>query len=199
VDSAGIFDVTINSGCGVFTSPPISTTLNAIPVLTASSDISIPCDSLITLNVSGANSYSWYPANLVSDSTGSIVTVSLDQTTTFIVTGYSSVGCSSFDTIIVTVNCDTLFLPSGFSPNGDGKNDFFVISNLAKYPNATLKIFNRWGNLVYIKDRYDNSWNGFSNSEKVRLGEELPNGTYFYVFEPNNGEKSKQGFVILRR
>jgi gliding motility-associated-like protein len=82
---------------------------------------------------------------------------------------------------------------------GDGKNDFFVISNLTKYPNATLKIFNRWGNLVYIKDRYDNSWNGFSNSDKVRLGEELPNGTYFYVFEPNNGEESKQGFVILRR
>ena len=199
VDSAGTFDVTITTGCGVFTSLPINTTLNPIPVITASSDISVPCDSLIILNVSGANNYSWYPANLVSDSTGSIVTVNLDQTTTFIVTGYSSVGCSVSDTIIVTVTCDTLFLPSGFSPNGDGKNDFFVISNLTKYPNATLKIFNRWGNLVYIKDRYDNSWNGFSNSDKVRLGEELPNGTYFYVFEPNNGEESKQGFVILRR
>jgi gliding motility-associated-like protein len=199
VDTAGIFDVTITNGCGVFTSSPVSTTLNPIPALIVSNDISVPCDSLITLSVSGASTYSWAPANLVSDSTGSLVTVSLDQTTTFAVTGFSSAGCASFDTIVVTVTCDTLFLPSGFSPNGDGKNDFFVISNLAKYPNATLKIFNRWGNLVYIKDRYDNSWNGFSNSDKVRLGEELPNGTYFYVFEPNNGEESKQGFVILRR
>ena len=74
-----------------------------------------------------------------------------------------------------------------------------MISDVARYPDAILKIFNRWGDMVYEKDHYDNSWNGFSNSDRIKIGQVLPNGTYYYVFIPGNNESTKAGYVILRR
>ena len=85
-------------------------------------------------------------------------------------------------------------IPQFYTPNGDGTNDFFEIRNLVIYPNNTLKIFNRWGDLVYEKENYDNSWGGESNSNS----NELPSGTYFYVFDIKDKE-SKTGFVHLKK
>jgi uncharacterized repeat protein (TIGR01451 family)/gliding motility-associated-like protein len=60
-----------------------------------------------------------------------------------------------------------------FTPNSDGINDFFVISNLELYPDNELVVLNRWGNEVYSKKSYDNLWDGSNLSE----------GTYFYVLK----------------
>jgi gliding motility-associated-like protein len=92
-----------------------------------------------------------------------------------------------------------LNIPTGFSPNGDGVNDYFFIENIERYPNALFKVFNRWGNLVYEKQNYDNSWNGDSNSKIITIGEVLTNGTYFYVLDLANDEDPIQGYIILRR
>ncbi len=97
--------------------------------------------------------------------------------------------------------CD-LFVPEIFTPNGDGINDFLVIKGLDKYPNAQLKIFNRWGNLVYESNGvYKNDWNG-TNQFGTRIGgDKLPVGTYFYILEPNdpkNKLKPKKGYVYLQ-
>jgi gliding motility-associated-like protein len=154
---------------------------------------------MLLLSATGATDYSWSPANLCLPPDVATTVVSPDITTWFIVTGTDANGCSSSDSVLVTVSCDTLFVPSGFSPNGDNINDYFVISQLEKYPNANLKIFNRWGALVYEKDKYDNTWNGLSNSDLIRMGEELPDGTYYYVLDLKDGNDPLQGFVVLRR
>ena len=87
-----------------------------------------------------------------------------------------------------------LEMPTGYSPNGDGLNDFFVVHGIDAYPNNNLSIFNRWGNLVFVADGYHNIWNGQNNS-----GQPLPDGTYFAVLTINGGEIVLKGYVDMRR
>ena len=63
-----------------------------------------------------------------------------------------------------------IFIPSGFSPNGDGINDFWQIVGIDKYPNNTVYIFNRLGVKVFSSINYKNDWNGFYNGNKVPDG-----------------------------
>jgi gliding motility-associated-like protein len=199
VTTGGDYEILATSGCGPFNDGPVTITVNTLPVVDGGSDATITCDSVLTLSATGALNYSWTPSALCTTPDQATTDISADVTTTFIVVGTDGNGCSSLDTVIVTVTCDTLFVPSGFSPNGDNVNDFFVINQIDKYPNANLKIFNRWGSLVFEMDKYDNTWNGFSNSDLVRVGEELPNGTYYYVLDLKDGSTPLNGFVILRR
>ncbi|MBK7666383.1 MAG: tandem-95 repeat protein [Sphingobacteriaceae bacterium] len=93
----------------------------------------------------------------------------------------------------------SLVIPQGFSPNGDGTNDLFVIKGIGAYPNNKLNILNRWGNVIYKMDGYDNTWNGKS-SEGVKFGsDDLPEGTYFYILDLGNGDKPYKGFIYLNR
>jgi gliding motility-associated-like protein len=84
-----------------------------------------------------------------------------------------------------------LFIPSGFSPNGDGINDFWQIVGIDKYPNISVYIYNRLGVKVFSSNNYKNDWNGFFNGIKV------PDGTYFYelILGPN---MIKKGYVFVK-
>lgn len=84
---------------------------------------------------------------------------------------------------------------NGVSVNNDGKNDYFGIDNL-NFPENRLRIFNRWGRLVYETENYDtkgNVFKGFAESGSLVLdkGKKLPTGTYYYLFE----YKDKQGEI----
>lgn len=85
-----------------------------------------------------------------------------------------------------------IFVPTGFSPNGDGTNDTYVIRGITAFPDARLSIFNRWGNLVWQADGYHNEWDG-SNAH----GQPLSDDTYFAVVEYNG--RSVSTFVLLKR
>lgn len=102
-------------------------------------------------------------------------------------------GCRATDTITLTEPFE-LEMPSGFSPNHDGKNEFFLIHGIESYPDNEVTIYNRWGNIVYNKIEYKNEWYGNSNN-----GQSLPDATYFVILEINNGEIVKKGYVELRR
>lgn len=199
VKTSGDYEINVTSGCGLFSDGPVTVTVNPLPIISAGSDATITCDSVLSLNAIGALTYSWQPAALCTTPDQASTTVQPFITTAFVVYGTDVNGCIAGDTVLVTVSCDTLTIPSGFSPNGDGYNDFFVITNMERYPDALLKIYNRWGELVYEKKKYDNTWNGISNSDLIRMGEELPNGTYYYILDLKNDEKSLNGFVVLRR
>lgn len=93
----------------------------------------------------------------------------------------------------------SLFIPTGISPDGDGYNDFFVIKGL-KGRMIRLTVFNRWGNKVYVKTDYDNSWNGYPNVVGFTVGDgKLPPATYYYIVEFLDGNKeSFTGYVVLQ-
>jgi gliding motility-associated-like protein len=91
---------------------------------------------------------------------------------------------------------DCMEIPSIITPNGDDKNEAFSIpclSQIGKYPNNELIIFNQWGDEVFRQKPYGNSWAGTFD------GEELPDGTYFYVLDLGNGDKPLSGFLIVQR
>ncbi|MES2627950.1 MAG: ice-binding family protein, partial [Bacteroidota bacterium] len=98
------------------------------------------------------------------------------------------------------VTYPTVFkIPGGFSPNGDGTNDRFVIAGIEYYPTNTLTVFNRWGDKVYETDSYSNNWNGDSN-RGLRVGSnELPAGTYFYVLDLGDGSAAYKGTIYLSK
>ena len=85
-----------------------------------------------------------------------------------------------------------------FSPNNDGKNDTFVIQCIEQYPNNTLKVFDNNGALVYSKEGYDNSWNGYSNSQwTLNRSKPVPAGVYFYILDLGNDTKSMTGWIFI--
>ena len=91
-----------------------------------------------------------------------------------------------------------LTIPEAFSPGNDGFNDFFEILGLGNYEQVSIKIYNRWGSLVYTNNAYANDWDGKSNVSGT-LGSELPTGTYFYIIKINDTGEKKNGYVFLKR
>ena len=86
-----------------------------------------------------------------------------------------------------------------FTPNNDGANDLFRIDCIESYPNNELKVFNRYGALVYSKQHYENDWDGTANvSGVVNRGDMLPTGTYFYVITIGDGTVKKGWLSIMR-
>jgi len=93
-----------------------------------------------------------------------------------------------------------LNIPTGFTPNGDGLNDVLEILGSERCLPIDITVFNRWGQIVYSKVDYDNSWNGNSNS-----GEAIPDGTYFLRVDFHNVEDQRLsyqeyvGYLDVRR
>ena len=84
------------------------------------------------------------------------------------------------------------------TPQGDGLNEEFIIGCLEKFPENKLEIYNRWGQLVYRQENYDNTWKGTN-----QRGAALPPGGYFYVFEYRDPQtqqllRKKGSITILR-
>lgn len=112
--------------------------------------------------------------------------------------------------IMANEESETFDIYNGVTPNGDGLNDFFEINSVQNYPNNTLKIFNRWGVLVWETDGYgglsgeENVFRGESNGRAtIASGEQLPTGTYFYVLtfngDQNPGKSNYTGFLYINR
>ena len=83
--------------------------------------------------------------------------------------------------LIDVYNQCPLAVPNVMTANGDGTNDVLIISNLEDYDKVDLKIFNRWGNLIYENADYQNNWSGYDKS-----GAKLTDGVYFYLVTPTS-------------
>ncbi|GAB2800649.1 hypothetical protein GCM10027275_53410 [Rhabdobacter roseus] len=102
-------------------------------------------------------------------------------------------------TPIVIPEGDTVFIPEGFSPNGDGINDLFIIRNTGGQ-RVSLEVYNRWMTLVYKSEDYKNDWDGAPNSgvSTGAASRGLPDGTYFYVVTLENGRRYVRYMTIIR-
>jgi gliding motility-associated-like protein len=89
-----------------------------------------------------------------------------------------------------------LEMPNGISPNNDGRNDFFVVRGLDAFAENEILIYNRWGNLVYERKNYANTWDGTNTK-----GEELPDATYFVILTVKTGADDivLTGYIDVRR
>jgi gliding motility-associated-like protein len=142
-------------------------------------------------NSSGA-SYSWSgPSGAISNDSPILTVTTAGLYTCVISISNGTNPCTEtqvFDATASAVNCQ---IAQGISPNGDGLNDTF---DLAGFNVAKLSIFNRYGKTVYSRGDYVNEWGGQSDA-----GNELPDGTYYYVIERNDGGDTRTGWIYINR
>lgn len=144
-----------------------------------------------TITNAAAYSFSWVPAATLNDATILQPVASPTVTTNYVVTAlHKTGGCSNSDSVLVEV-VSKLFIPTAFTPNGDGLNDRWYIPGLQNYPDAEVMIYNRWGQEILRSKNYNNNpWNGGQNSKP------LPSGSYAYVIRLNNDEREVLRGVI---
>lgn len=160
------------------------------PVFINENDTTI-CDTLSLSSIfvfhgDNAVTYEWFEigdsTNILSNS-DSLVINNPGINTSYVVKGMAC-GYLSYDTIQININScvdsNQFILTNLISPNGDGKNDTYFISNFLPI-GTELSIFNRWGNLVFYSSNYQNDWGGTYN------GHLLPVSTYYVVLKLPNG------------
>lgn len=211
-NTVGTYDVSLtvtdNNGCVNTGNSPSYVTVYAYPTAAFTADpdtITLSNANICFTDLStGATAWSWIFGDTLN-STSNLA----NPCFTYFDTGWYQVqlivqnayGCEDtvYQMVLITPDPvsakeDDLALPDGYSPNGDGYNDFFEIKGLNRYPENTIIVFNRWGNEVYSQDNYTNTWNGQNNK-----GDALPDGTYFIVFTIKSIDFEYNGFVDIRR
>ena len=113
--------------------------------------------------------------------------------------------CDTATVTVVVFQDKPLVIHNGISANGDGQNDYLHIEGIERYRDNNLKIFNRWGVLVYEKDGYRNDtepFDGHSNGRAtISAGSKLPQGTYYYILEYQDSvgqTQTNQGWLYLK-
>lgn len=145
-------------------------------------DTCVAPGTVVRLSASGGVTYQWIDNRFpVSDPVIAEPSAMPEDSTTYVVFITDRNGCVTVDSTTVLVANDpisTLKLVNMITPNGDDRNDELEFNNLEKFGPNVLKIFNRWGNLVYQKVNYQSDEERFNGTYK---GEELPPGTYYYL------------------
>ncbi len=146
-------------------------------------DSVVTARSQINLSVSGAERYQWTPAKWLNDHLSNSPIVTPQSTITYTIRGINEYNCYDSLTVPIVV-LDDIFIPNAFSPNGDGLNDVFRISNIGYQGNGGFQIFNRYGNEVFSGVSLTDSWDG------TYKGVALSSGVYFYLIVLNNMDGS---------
>lgn len=169
--------------------------------------INEPKISDLSANTNVSGSIVWYDA-LTNGTVLSSSTLLQDNVTYYGFDFSTVTGCLSKNNIAVTVSltdCGTsqykFFVPDGFSPNGDGVNDYFTIPEIEfLYPDYTFEIYDRYGSVMFKGDKNKPNWDGRNSQSAGFKGSIAPNGVYFYVVNFNKGNKSsQQGRLYLNR
>jgi len=174
-------------------------TIYPMPVVNAGPDTVIRAGTAVTLPATvtpaGNYQYTWMPSTYLSSASvlNPVCTPVFSTQYALLVTETGS-GCAVKDEVLVTAIAG-LFIPTGFTPNGDGKNDSWTIPGLALYPGARVAVFNRTGQLLYESSDYTrNPWDGRFH------GQQQPTGVYIYLIElKDDSRKILKGTISLIR
>ncbi|NCI46339.1 PKD domain-containing protein [Sediminibacterium soli] len=178
--------VTTSDGCISDTARSVLT-IYPNPKLGMPASIQMLEDAIATLkpvSVYGSNlEYLWTPTTyIVGSNTLSEVKVSPPDDATFTLQLTAEGGCTVTGTTFVKV-LHGLEIPNGFSPNGDGINDTWHIKYLDGYPEVTIDVYDRAGQIVFRSVGSVKDWDG------TYQGKPLPIGTYYYIINPKAGKK----------
>jgi gliding motility-associated-like protein len=136
--------------------------------------------------------YNWTPALYMDSSTSARPQIQPEADVTYTLTTLSPWGCSSTDDVVVKV-VDQLYIPNAFTPNGDGRNDVWRIPLLDAEMGAQVRLYNRYGQLVYAASGENAAWDGRFN------GKPQPAGSYIYNIQFKSDYPAVKGTVHLLR
>ncbi|MBP6022308.1 PKD domain-containing protein [Ferruginibacter sp.] len=181
--------------------PVKDTVIVTVAVITADAgprDTVVVINQPLLLNATGSTNYLWSPAQWLSN-IGTANPVALPQSDIeYVVRVSNDAGCFDYDSIRVKVfNLDaSLYVPSAFSPNGDGNNDVFRPIMIGMKSLDIFRVYNRWGQLLYSGTDAQMGWDGTFGGK----GQEA--ATYVWYAEGinyNNIKIKKKGYVVLIR
>ena len=160
------------------------TVSNSVTSITATPTVS---DGTATITVNGIPVVSGTPSDALPLAVG-------NNTITVVVKAQDGVTIDTYTVVVyrgeaqADINCNNVL-----TPNGDGKNDYWVIKDIELYPQNNVIIFDKGGRLIYSKKSYNNEWDGTLN------GHPLAEGTYYFVVDLGpNLRKFKGSISILR-
>ncbi len=155
----------------------------ALPFADAGPDQDIFLEGSVTLGgqPSGppGSAFHWSPDSLLIDASLPNPASSPANTTWFTLSVTTPSGCTSVDSVLVTV-VPEIVIPSGFTPNGDGSNEVWQIDFIDQFPDCTVEVYNRWGEQLFRSVGYRTPWDG------TYSGGPVPVGTYYYAIELND-------------
>lgn len=185
-----------SSNCLAY-SLPINITLYPSVQLQHSQDTNIIRPDAATLWAAGADFYEWFPNDGSLDCSTCATTKALPSNAQrYTLIGESLDGCLDTAQVQVSVfdNLNKLFkVPNVITPNQDGKNDTWVIQNLAQFAQHKVVILNRWGSVVFQSANYQNTFDG------TFAGGQLPAGTYYYIIDTKSDTGVVKGDLTIIR
>jgi gliding motility-associated-like protein len=202
--TTGTYTVTVTSADGCTgTSDPFSVVVANDPTAAFVYDPLTPVPVGTTVGFNGGSSngngsaidtWSWELGDDGATASGETTAYTYDVPGTYQITltVTNAEGCTDLVTTIITVFPPEIDIPNVFTPNGDGNNETFDITNI-EFWNNTVKIYNRWGQVVYEAKNYRSQWKGKDTS-----GNDLSDGTYYYEVVLSN-DKAYTGHVTLLR
>ncbi len=192
----GSYHVSQSNGACIIHSDGVNIELMQTPVLETENELYVSRGELVTLKVQAehAVNYRWSPAIGLSDPDELITEHMATTSVTYALHATNHTDQCPVSTEVTIHVKAVVIIPNVITVNGDGVNDTWEIENIESFPQASIEIFNRWGNSVWKSIGYTNQWNG-SN----RNGDFLPAGTYYYIVNLNSKQNTDAytGYVQL--
>jgi gliding motility-associated-like protein len=166
-----------NGGCVI----EVAISGDGVDIAASVDPIQVTLGESAQLTVSGGDpgtGYNWLPDQWLDDSTSDSPVTTPEQTTTYEVSGTIN-GCPVTDFVTITVG-PPITVYNTFTPNGDGINDTWSLDGIEKFENASVTVYDRWGQLIFRSIGYAQPWDG------TNKGKKLPTGTFYYVIELNS-------------
>jgi gliding motility-associated-like protein len=185
-----------NGPCPSDITPPV--VINVLPPpapVFAGLDTTIKSGKSAPLHGVGNGVPFWIPATGLNNPATFTPIAAPPFTTDYILTVTDTMGCLNADTVRINVDQSEFFgtISNYFTPNGDGINDSWYIQNIQYFTKSEVFVYNIYGQEVYTKKGYTNDWKGTYN------GNELPDGTYYYILRFDDIKSIIKGSVDIFR
>jgi gliding motility-associated-like protein len=196
-NQAGFYQLVATDIYGCSDTVNVNLIINPPVISNAGNDTIVQINIPFQLNGSGGQNYSWSPAGLLNNPNISSPTGSISSATVFILQVFDDIGCSDLDSVYVkALSGPQLYVPSAFTPNGDGLNDIFRPINVGIPIITEFSIYNRFGKKVFETSDSKKGWDGNYNGVKQ------PMSNYVWIvrgIDRDNKSLQKKGNVLLIR
>ena len=192
-----LYTVTATAG-GCSASKSFSVAVNPGAIVSAGNNVTIFQGQNTQLQGSSTatGTYLWTPATGLNSATILSPVATPTATTTYTLKVTTTLGCTASASVVVSVISDCVKPMQAFTPNGDGFNDKWFVTNGNCVTKVTARVYNRWGSKVFESNDYKNDWDGTYN------GKPLPDGTYYFVVHyelVTNSAVDRKGSVTILR
>ncbi|MBT33032.1 MAG: hypothetical protein CMO01_25520 [Thalassobius sp.] len=184
---------TLNEGTDTYVQSFVMNVSEIEITISSSDEMPIPRGDIIQLTATGGVSYEWQEGpGILSGETSDVLTIQPTQDYVYSVIATTADGCSVLSEIAVKMDGTYQLAPSNImTPNGDGKNDTWVIWNINTYPGNMVTVYDLSGREVFSQMEYANDWDGTSN------GSTLAAGVYYYTIELGRGIPEVNGTITI--